>query len=257
VNIPQTDVFDTANARALVLASRDAYTLPDAVWDFPPVFDEATETRVVFRCVGGGDLLVAFRGTADIRNWLTDLDVAFAYTEFGRVHKGFTDALDSVWWRVKQRLAPHIGKRWWFTGHSSGGALALLAARRLADVGEVCGVYTFGQPRVGDRAFAVGCDAALRQKHFRVVRGADIVPHVPYLLGSYRHSGHDMFFPDGGDCREDAPLWWQARGEVAAIVRKMTTHRFAPIEEHFVVNYVAMLHEPYALAQRPVQGREA
>ena len=70
----------------------------------------------------------------------------------------------------------------WFTGHSLGGALAMLAAARLhfeeprltAD-----GVYTFGQPRTCDRALAKEFNTAFTDRMYRFVNNNDIVAQLP------------------------------------------------------------------------------
>ena len=65
-------------------------------------------------------------------------------------------------------------------GHSTGGALATLAAYDLHLHGlNVAEVWTFGSPRVGDATFANAWNAALSDKSFRVVNGMDGVVHYP------------------------------------------------------------------------------
>ena len=106
-------------------------------------------------------------------------------------------------------------KNIFFCGHSLGGALAMLAAARWAarsgagNSAANCGsltsassveppraatwVYSFGQPRVGNRAWACWYDRQLRQRSFRVVHAEDVVARVPWLLGMYRHAGRKFF----------------------------------------------------------------
>ena len=68
-----------------------------------------------------------------------------------------------------------------FTGHSLGGALAVVAAARSKYVGEV---YTFGQPRVGNRKYS----KQVKSKVYRFVNNNDIVPRIPPPL-VFRHQG--------------------------------------------------------------------
>jgi hypothetical protein len=58
----------------------------------------------------------------------------------------------------------------------------------------LAGVYTFGQPRVGDSTFRDCYNfSGLLGRTFRVVHADDIVPRMPWLLGAYRHAGHEVF----------------------------------------------------------------
>jgi triacylglycerol lipase len=75
----------------------------------------------------------------------------------------------------------------WLTGHSLGGALAMLAANELFSRAErgaapIAGVYTFGQPRVGNAGFRDAYDTLLKGRTFRIVHGDDVVPRIPCLL---------------------------------------------------------------------------
>jgi len=61
------------------------------------------------------------------------------------------------------------------TGHSLGGALAVLATRYVAN-GSRGACYTFGQPRVANQVF----NAQIFTPVYRVVNAADAVPAVPF-----------------------------------------------------------------------------
>ena len=81
-------------------------------------------------------------------------------------------------------------QRVWVTGHSLGGALAVLLAATMRESNlPVDGLYTFGAPRVGDKSFADRLDRALEgAAHWRVVNEGDLGPHVPF----------EAFFSHGG-----------------------------------------------------------
>src|SRR6185436_8028300 len=123
--------------------------------------------------------IVAFRGTQthEPLDWITDakfLPVG-GPGGFGLIHQGFHRALDAVFPQLLaaiERLRDN-GQNLWFTGHSLGGALALLAAWRVKvesqDKHWAQGIYTFGQPSIGDMVFARKYDDLLQSRTFRFV----------------------------------------------------------------------------------------
>jgi hypothetical protein len=124
--------------------------------------------------------VLAFRGSdpVTLQTWLTDAVVRLVeHEEYeGRVHLGFSSVLRGTW-RKLERILELAGDRPLFlTGHSMGGALAVLTAWRLAMMGRPpVATYTFGSPRVGDRAFCAG----YRLPTYRVVNRLDLVPEMP------------------------------------------------------------------------------
>ena len=215
----------------------------------------------------GSATLVVFRGTRDLRNWLTDLDCAkAAYWIHGRearIHRGFWNA----WQSVREEIAALVQqRRVTLAGHSLGGALAMLAGIDLAQSGvEVAGVYTFGQPRVGDSAFRRQYDSALGSRTFRVVAPGDVVPCVPYLLGAYLHAGREMFLDCGlrtadcglnaAHCTEGVRFCEKLLREAEANWHALRNHRFTPLEAHSIVNYTALVSP--RLAQVPFNPQSA
>ncbi|CAJ0589453.1 unnamed protein product [Cylicocyclus nassatus] len=81
-----------------------------------------------------------------------------------------------------------------FTGHSLGGALAVLAAARTVKEGYRPGneitIYTFGEPRVGDLRFAESFDQIIPDS-YRVVFRRDCVPHLPACFKNMSWTGDD------------------------------------------------------------------
>ena len=138
----------------------------------------------VFVAASDDFVLVAFRGSElRLNDWISDLSaMPVPVGQRGRVHAGFLAALDDVW---AESLAPELerlaaerpGRPVWFTGHSLGAALAVLAADRFfaAHPAVAGGVYTLGQPPLADAAFA---EAYLRPA-YRVTNGCDLVARLP------------------------------------------------------------------------------
>lgn len=151
-------------------------------------------------------ILVALRGTepGSIVDWCLDLD--YGQCELikgnaavpGRVHGGFARGLGEVvdvLLKTVQQLLGAGASRLFVTGHSLGGALAIAAAAALHFTGRVPvhGVYTFGQPRVGDAEFSKAYDEHLGPVTFRYVNDLDVVPHVlamqmPYAIFGRRNN---------------------------------------------------------------------
>jgi Lipase (class 3) len=94
----------------------------------------------------------------------------------------------------------------YLTGHSLGGALAVLAAAEMSSNVDfesnglrrsLRGVYTYGQPMVGNATF---CERFQRLfTPFRHVYGHDIVPHLPaWTMGEFAHFGEEYSSSDRG-----------------------------------------------------------
>ena len=122
--------------------------------------------------------VLAFRGT-EANSWIdvkTDLNARFYKGEAGvKIHTGFRDAYNQVRDQVKSAVnnLPE-GYSLYITGHSLGGALAVVASEDL-ERDSLAACYTYGSPRVGNEEFGEG----IRSPIYRIVNAADGVPRVP------------------------------------------------------------------------------
>ena len=134
-------------------------------------------------------IIVAFRGTeptsladwaAGFRTAQVPFDAVAHLSGWGRVHGGVARSLGTVLPRIVEAISRHDGAAHslWITGHSLGGALALLAGAVLAkqERHPIAGVITFGQPLGGRSQFAARYSLALGDRTFRCVNDQDIVP---------------------------------------------------------------------------------
>ncbi|KAF2070719.1 hypothetical protein CYY_007961 [Polysphondylium violaceum] len=153
-------------------------------------------------------IVMAFRGTqmASLQNWITNLNFPKTepYPKFpsALVHSGFLSAYQGVKSQVEsglnytQELCPSCD-RLIITGHSLGGALAILAATDVYESGLTTlplEMYTFGSPRLGNVAFAEYFETTISKNLYRLVNDHDLVPHLPPMDLNFHHLPIEVWF---------------------------------------------------------------
>ena len=176
------------------------------------------------------DIVLAFRGTTQVADWVINFDARQIEVPYGRVHRGFLAALDTIWPTIAAALAAYgsENRQLWLTGHSLGGALAVLSAARLTR--PITGLTTFGQPRVGDQQFASQFAPSL----LRLTTVRDLVPKLPLgLMSAYRHCGECWQLTDGGQIvhRADDTLPWGEMLQLMQILTQREKRGEAVVEE--------------------------
>lgn len=107
--------------------------------------------------------------------------------------------------KLKDLLQQHKNAKFVVTGHSLGGALAILFPTVLVLHEEeemmqrLLAVYTYGQPRVGNRELGRYMEARLghpQTRYLRVVYCNDLVPRLPYDNKTflYKHFGSCVYY---------------------------------------------------------------
>ncbi len=158
-------------------------------------------------------IVAAFRGseaptTLDgLKDWLLTnannyliLPEGQSGTEFAaagvgaRFHRGFLEALAMVWqllFAAVEQAQKAKERPFWITGHSLGGAIALLAAWRFQrNFVSVHEIITFGAPMSGNDTAAKAFEQEFSGKIYRYVDLEDVVPHLPsvsLLANAYKH----------------------------------------------------------------------
>lgn len=220
---------DHRNARTLAKASELAY-LPEDLGKAEFAAQLGMKARLIsvgntqaYVAHNDDHVVVAFRGTESpttlegLKDWLLSdavnllilptgrLGTDFAAAGVGaRFHQGFINALDAIWVPLLTGIQEELKQSerpLWVTGHSLGGALALLSSwllhRKFVNVHQV---YTFGAPMIGNEEASKAFDRELAGKIFRYVNGPDPVPKLPTMslvANDYGHVEKEMTMKAG------------------------------------------------------------
>jgi triacylglycerol lipase len=190
--------------------------------------------------------VLAFRGTTDLADWVTNLRAALAPLPGVpgiRVHAGFLSAFECCRREILEAVDTHVPPTLglYITGHSLGGALAQIASAAL-DRDNLAACYTFGSPRVG----AAGFDRQVKCPHYRVVNNWDLVPGVPtpWFTG-YRHTGDPRLLTPNAHAlealRRDRNGLARFAVDVVDLIVGLVARRLLVIDDHMIWNYRTQL----------------
>ncbi len=198
--------FSWQNALSLAVASEFAYQKNTLVLENAAKSDWGFEGCQLFNvnetqgfiAWDGKVVLLSFRGTEkNLADWLGNLSVAAQDSPYGRIHSGFANAfqqakgtVDSILNRIQATQ-----KQLWITGHSLGGALAVIAGAAYQRDHSIAGVYTYGQPKLAVSGITDLYHSKLDGRYHRFVNHQDVVPQVP---PGYQHFGKLTWFDRHG-----------------------------------------------------------
>jgi triacylglycerol lipase len=190
------------------------------------------------------------RGTANMPNLFDDLDfVGHDEHELGiSVHAGFDGSLQECLPWVIEHLDPK--RPVWVTGHSLGGAVAVLLVATLDHRGyKDVSAITFGQPKFTD---AHGAAMLAHLNILRIVHNEDPVPMLPPLivgrgyLAGYEHFGPEVIVSSSGHFHF---LPRHAKGRLDVSKFRTEIGHIKPMSHDMVRGYLPALH--HALAGIP------
>ena len=194
--------FSWQNALTLAVASEFAYQKNTLILETTAKSDWGFEGCQLFNInetqgfIAWDDkvVLLSFRGTEkNFADWLGNLSVAAQDSPYGRIHSGFSNAfqqakntVDSILNRIQATQ-----QQLWITGHSLGGALAVIAGAAYQRDHSIAGVYTYGQPKLAVSGITDLYHSKLGGRYHRFVNHQDVVPQVP---PGYEHFGKLTWF---------------------------------------------------------------
>uniref|UniRef100_A0AC34GVK0 Fungal lipase-like domain-containing protein n=1 Tax=Panagrolaimus sp. ES5 TaxID=591445 RepID=A0AC34GVK0_9BILA len=166
------------------------------------------------------EIIIAFRGTSNFEQLLSqgwNSNEMVAFISGGKVSKSFFDGFNGIWmnrgmrndfYALKNRFPDYL---FIFVGHSIGGAMASLAAATVISSGvftvDKISLFTFGQPRTGDKTFANAYNA-LEIQTSRIVHNRDIIPHLPSLNNSiYYHHRQEIWYNNDMGVHDDSSIF--------------------------------------------------
>ncbi|KAF3767344.1 alpha/beta-hydrolase, partial [Cryphonectria parasitica EP155] len=153
------------------------------------------------------EITLSVRGSTSLINWLADViwareptdmcDGCWAHLGFLFAYSEVVDAVDASV-AAATRLFPSY--RLAVTGHSLGASVATLLGMHLRDAGYALDLYTYGSPRVGNRALAAH---VTRQpgREFRLTHDADVVTRLPPINRDFRHTSPEYWLSPGPSFR--------------------------------------------------------
>ncbi|XP_047970820.1 triacylglycerol lipase OBL1-like [Salvia hispanica] len=221
-------------------------------YDFWNDYQEKATTQAFIMDDKRGTIVVAFKGTGPFNadEWSSDVDLSwYEIPGIGKMHGGFMKALgllksqgwpqeqdpklpETAYYAIRKQLKKLMQQnqkaKFIVTGHSLGGALALLFPAILGLHGDsfllnrLEGIYTFGQPRVGDEEFGKYMTELIKRHSFRCVRfvySYDVVPRLPCDNDTFmfKHFGACIYFNSlyKGKVVDEEPdknyfsmIWW-------------------------------------------------
>jgi len=249
-------------AHSLAVASAACYDeMTDAqqqiIDNFPTIIPFATTTSNGRVLANDEVIIVAYRGSINVEDWLDNLDIEQVIADVGLVHRGFLRSVDSTW-SVIYDMVNHLdpsGKKLFVTGHSLGAAEATITSRRFYDEKmSPMPLFTYGCPRLYNDQAANTYPLV----SYRFVNNRDIVPHVPtsrLLNWHYAHVGVPYWLSDDGKIYNSEPteITLLMRSGTYALMSKgamrtelMKSQLFDLISDHHIGHYVEKIS---ALAQ--------
>ena len=218
---------------------------------------------------GNNKIIVAYRGTNDLKDWLRNADGRKLEIGGAKIHRGFHDYMskvgEDVYTKLNELLSQKVTRNYELilTGHSLGAAAITLFVyewvrlKNQADPG-ITHIHTMGSPRVGNVVFR-DLLVSTYPNWFRWVNGADAIPHLPFALprivrtiggilskpfayfmpGGLRHVGWVCWLDVCNNLHYRPNLFFQWKDILQGWINHIGTKGLAMIHNHFIGDYVS------------------
>lgn len=184
--------------------------------------------------------IIAFRGTNELADWKTNLLMVPIKRTWGWAHFGFVRAAEELWPLVKESISGNFGqgRKLYITGHSLGGAIAVISALKLTHElrHEVAGLITFGQPPVVGKTAIQSLSMAGLSNYPRNISSVDIVCTGPFM--PFFHAGSVQYFDANGQLHKKMS-WLRYFQDAARLGWRLQPH--GQLKKHFMTNYVSLI----------------
>lgn len=205
-------------------------------------FTEGSAVAFVAYNKYSNELVICFRGTPklDLQTILSYISTAHKriaykgyvharfYTSFKLVDSNISAYIKSLPINEKTNIV--------CTGHSSGAALATIAAGELI----AKELYTFGSPRVGDKEYVEYLNS-LNILCYRYVNNNDIITSLPFSILGYSHFGKAIYFNHYGNIRHQN-IWQEVKDRVRGSLRFLyKKEAYDSLFDHKIIKYYEKL----------------
>ncbi|CAG8109710.1 unnamed protein product [Penicillium olsonii] len=148
-------------------------------------------------------LVLSFRGSRSVSTWIANINTGLtdvsSLCSGCEAHAGFWESwetvADDVASQLKSAQSTYPGYKVVVTGHSFGGAVAALASASLRNAGTSLELYTYGEPRLGNKALATYTTE--QGSLWRVTHTNDIVPRLPPTSFGFSHPSPEYWVTSG------------------------------------------------------------
>ena len=260
---PYKTAYDSGNAYWMARFSKEVYTkkddeqIPDgdailaALKNDDPQFENVVgfdkDSAQAMLVVHKDYIAITFRGTNELKDWLDNINAFATQRLFGSFHRGFYQSVMEFWQEIENKINLLKAPRpVWFTGHSLGGAMAVIAAAMyIHEDRPFSGLYTFGQPRCMDRSTSRLFNLEAGNRYYRFQNNNDIVTRIPSRLMNYSHTGKCIYISEEKELCDSPGFWFKFLDTIDGIMEKIGDKNLSidGIDDHSMDDYLEAIEK--------------